>query len=107
MLSKDIQDKRRSIQHPDIPPQRFLKLTLVARRQLIIEDNDVNVKFPNPGTYFLYLASSNKSRRIDPGNALVSLTNNMQTSRVGQQRQFVQRLLGWQQRPTPFDLQAN
>ena len=81
MLGEDIEDERSPVEHQDLVVERLLKLPLMARRELIIEDDDICTRFLNERLELIDLARSDERFHVGMVELLRKISDNLQASR--------------------------
>ena len=62
MLGEDVQDQSGPVDHIDVKP--LIQIALLGRRQLVVEDDDIDVHRRDVGRDLRDLASAEKQRRV-------------------------------------------
>jgi hypothetical protein len=88
MLSEHVQDESCPVEHLGILANRFLQFTLVARRELIIEQHDIGRKLRDQLHQLTHLAGTNERRGVWAITALDKATHRLQPGTAGELRQL-------------------
>ena len=91
VLSENVQDERGTVD--DLAIQRPFHLSLLTRRQLIVEEEHVNTQLIAMSFQLLHLALANEGCWMDASESLVGPSCHLDASRVRQSRQLFQRIL--------------
>ena len=92
VLSENIQNQRRAIQHRTV--EFFFEVIRLAGRQLIIKNNQIRLELIAQLGHFAHLAGANEKLGIGVGHLLIYAAADIQAGRIGQHRQFLQRVFG-------------
>ena len=107
MAGEDVEDQRRAVDDLDLFAQRGFQFALLPGRQLVVEDHDVGAAFQHGHLQLFQLAGADEGGRIGRVQSLGHSADHRQPRRVGQKRQFLQRVLERQQARQPVQLDAD
>ena len=91
----------------DVLAQHLLQLALLARRELVVEDDDVGAQLRHQQLQLVQLARADQRRRVGRVQPLGQPPDHDQVSRLGQQGELVQRILQRQRRGPAEDIHAD
>src|SRR4051794_38380549 len=90
VLGKNVENQRGAIQYFYLFTEAIFKSTLMAGRKLIVEDDDLRFTCQEHLFDFIDFAGADKRSRIDMGDVLLSLPDNIHTGCICQQSKFFQ-----------------
>ncbi len=88
MLAEDVEDQRDAID--DVALQQLLEVSLLCRRQLVVEDDQVDVERVGEDTKLVGLARTDIGRGIGRRAALQDHLDGIGARRVGEQSELVE-----------------
>lgn len=104
MLGEYVEDEGRAVDHPDTVAEGGLQLALVARPELIIEDDQVRADLADQRLDLLELALTDVGGAVRVVELLGGLADDDEAGRFGEPGQLEQALLDGQQRRVAVQL---